>query len=259
MLDFGRLSLRHGHGIPTLTAIGGITGWRGVFVGSGVVTLGVACLAAAWLPAESSSRDGWRPGSLQAAYRPLLDNHSLLVVYSVSGLRAAAWVGMLTYLGVFLFQAFGFGPERAGLAYMAAGVGVLLGSLATARILGYVPPRPLVAITTITQELLFAEIYTVPLSEVAGVGLLALTGFVGAMAFVGVATVLVDETPLGAAMTMVLNWSIFNLGTAVGAALGGLLLARGGFGALGAGLPAFAVAAGLLALTPTRLLRRRLR
>jgi MFS transporter, DHA1 family, inner membrane transport protein len=240
-------------GIPLLTAIGGVTGWRGVFVGSGVATLGVACLAAAWLPAESPSRDGWRRESLLAAYRPLLRNRSLLVVYGVSGLRAAAWVGMLIYLGAFLFQAFGFGPDRIGLAYMAAGVGVLLGSLATARILGRVPPRPLVAITTIGQGLLFAAIYTAPLSDVVTVALLAAAGFVGAMAFVGVATVLVEETPLGAATTMVLNGSIFNLGTAVGAALGGLLLAHGGFGALGVGLPAFAVVAGLLALMPTRL------
>ena len=59
--------------------------------------------------------------------------------------------------------------------------------------------------------------------------------FVGAMAFVGVATVLVEETPGGAATKMVINGSIFNLGTAVVAALGGLLLAHGGFGTLGVG------------------------
>ena len=238
-------------GVPLLTAVGGITGWRGVFVASGLATLGVACLAAAWLPAEPSVRDGWRQGSLLAAYRPLLCNRSLLMIYAVSGLRAAAWVGMLIYLGAFLFQTFGFGPDRIALAYMAAGVGVFLGSLATARILGRVSARPLVAITTIGQGLLFAAIYTVPLSKVAAMALLAAAGFVGAMAFVGVATILVEETPVGAATTMVLNGSIFNLGTAVGAALGGLLLAHAGFGALGVGLPAFALAAGLLALAPT--------
>jgi predicted MFS family arabinose efflux permease len=96
-------------------------------------------------------------------------------------------------------------------------------------------------------------------SDVAAVALLALAGFAGALAFVGVATVLVEETPGGAATTMVLNGSIFNLGTAVGAALGGLLLAYGGFGALGVGLSAFAVAAGLLALVPVRMSSPRLR
>jgi predicted MFS family arabinose efflux permease len=46
---------------------------------------------------------------------------------------------------------------------------------------------------------------------------------------------------------MVLNGSIFNLGSALGGALGGLLLTLGGFTALGLGLPLFALAASLCA------------
>lgn len=71
-----------------------------------------------------------------------------------------------------------------------------------------------------------------------------------AVAFVEVATLLVDETPGGAATTMVLNGLVFNLGTSVGAALGGLLIAFGGYDALGLGLPAFARAAGVLVFVP---------
>ena len=46
---------------------------------------------------------------------------------------------------------------------------------------------------------------------------------------------------------MALNGSLYNLGSAAGGALGGLLLAAGGYGALGLGLPLFAGAAALLA------------
>jgi predicted MFS family arabinose efflux permease len=42
---------------------------------------------------------------------------------------------------------------------------------------------------------------------------------------------------------MVLNGSVINLGAAVGAAVGGGLLALGGYTALGLGLPVFAFAA----------------
>jgi len=46
---------------------------------------------------------------------------------------------------------------------------------------------------------------------------------------------------------MVLNGSVLNVGAAIGLGLGGLLLAVGGYGALGVGLPLFAFfAAGLI-------------
>ena len=238
-------------GVPLLTAAGGIVGWRAVFVGSGLATLGAACLAAAWLPAEAPSGEGrLRVAALLAAYRSLLRHRPLLVLYAVSGLRAVSWVGMLTYLGAFLAEAIGFGPGRVGLAYMAAGAGVFLGSLATAGRFGRVRPRLLVAAATIAQGLLFGAVYALPLGAVATVALLPPAAFGGAVAFVGVATLLADETPAGAATTMVLNGSVYNLGTAAGAALGGLLIALGGYGALGIGLPAFALVAGLLVLVP---------
>jgi predicted MFS family arabinose efflux permease len=57
-----------------------------------------------------------------------------------------------------------------------------------------------------------------------------------------------DETPAGQGTTMVLAVSVYSLGAAVGGAAGGLLLALGGYPALGAGLPVFAVAAAALAV-----------
>ncbi|MEJ7901794.1 MAG: hypothetical protein WKF63_08085, partial [Thermomicrobiales bacterium] len=45
----------------------------------------------------------------------------------------------------------------------------------------------------------------------------------------------------GAGTTMVLNGSLFNLGAAAGAGIGGMLLGVGGFNALAVGLPLFAL------------------
>lgn len=238
-------------GVPLLTAAGGVVGWRWVLVGVAVATLGAALLAAAWLPAEASrGAKRFRMRGLPDAYWPLLRHRPLLTLYAVSGLRAASWIGMLTYLGAFLVEAFGFGPGRVGLAYMTAGVGAFLGSLAAGSRFGRRRLRPLVAAGTLIQGLLFGAAFALPLGPAASVGLLLPAAFGGAIAFVGVATLLAEETPGGAATTMVLNGSIFNLGTAAGAAFGGLLIALGGYAALGVGLPAFAVGASLLVLTP---------
>jgi len=240
-------------GVPLLAAAGGIVGWRGVLAGAGVATLGAAWLVATWLPAEVSRRhERFRMRSLLDAYRPLLRHPPTLVLYAVSGLRAAGWVGMLTYLGAFLTDTFGFGPGQVGLAYMTAGAGAFLGGLAAAGRLGRVRPRPLAAAATAVQGLLFGAVFALSLDAVAVVSLLPLAAFGGTIAFVGVVTLLADETPGGAATTMVLNGSVFNLGTAAGVALGGVLIALGGYGALGIGLPVFALVASLLALVHAR-------
>jgi predicted MFS family arabinose efflux permease len=49
---------------------------------------------------------------------------------------------------------------------------------------------------------------------------------------------------------MVLHGALVNAGAAGGAALGGLLIALGGYGALGIGLPLLAFAAAVLAWWP---------
>ncbi len=234
-------------GVPLLTAIGGLVGLRPIFVATGVATLGAAWLATCWLPADSPRATRSHVPALLAAYRPVLADRSLTALYAVSGLRAVCWIGLLTYLGAFLTRERGLGSTGVAVAYLAAGGGVLIGTLAAATRLRRIPPRPLVAITTAAQGLLLTALFVLPLGVPTTLILLTPAALTGAVAFVGVATLLAAETTAGAGTTMVLNGSIFNLGSALGAALGGLLLAIGGFTALGLGLPLFALAASLVA------------
>ena len=241
-------------GVPVLAAIGGAVGWRAVFVGTGLATLAVAGLVAAWLPRDARRpTEPLRARALFAAYRPLLRHAPTLRLYGVSALRAACWIGLLTYLGAFLAEARDLDTGRIGLAYLAGGAGFFLGSLvAGGRRLGQFRPGPLVGVTTAGQGLVLGAIFVLPLGTAATLALLPLAGFGGAVGFVGLATLLSAGTPGGAATTMVLNGSVINLGSAGGAALGGLLLAMGGYEALGIGLPLFALGAAVLAWTPAR-------
>jgi predicted MFS family arabinose efflux permease len=91
------------------------------------------------------------------------------------------------------------------------------------------------------------------------IGLLAMAGFAGAVGWVGLTTLLTNETPAGAGTTMVLNGSLYNLGAAAGAGLGGFLLAAGGVGALALGLPLFSLGSALCVWIPRRSVVRHLR
>jgi predicted MFS family arabinose efflux permease len=165
-------------------------------------------------------------------------------------LNAVSAGGLLTYLGAFLAEQLGLGTGQVGIAYMVAGGGFFLGSLAAGGRLGHVRPRRLAGWSYVAAGLAVCPTFAAPVGSVAVVALLAGQAFAAGVAAVALATLLLGETPGGAATTMVLKGSLFNLGTAGGGVLGGLLLAAGGYAALGFGLPLFSVAAALLVLRP---------
>ena len=240
-------------GVPFLTTIGGAVGWRAVFIGIGLAALGAGWLVAAALPVDQERTPApLRARTLLAAYRPLVHHRPTLRLYGATALRTACWIGLLTYFGAFLAEELGLGTRQVGVAYMLGGVGYCLGSLAAGGRLGGLPLRPLASASNAAMGLLVGLIVALPLGPVATVALLPLAAFVGAIGSVGLTTLLAQETPAGAAATMGLNGAVFSLGAAGGAATGGLLLQLGGYGALGIGLPALALASALMVWRPIR-------
>lgn len=236
-------------GVPLLTAAGGIVGWRVALVGSGLVAL-----ALAW-PVGRGLRDARRPAlgptvGVLAAYGPLLRHGPLPRLYGAVALAAVSSGGLLTYLGAFLADRVGLGTGQVGIAYTVGGTGFFLGGLAAGGRLGCVPPRRLAAWSYAAAGLTVCPIFATLVGPAAVVALLAVQAFAAGVGGVALATLLLGETSGGAATTMVLNGSLFNLGAAGGGALGGLLLATGGYAALGLGLPVFAVTAALLVQRP---------
>jgi MFS transporter, DHA1 family, inner membrane transport protein len=246
----GALSTAPIIGVPLLTAVGELTSWRVALATAGVMAAGVAWLVAAVLPADRlrpSSR--LRVGELLAAYRPLLRHPPSLRFLAVSALRGMWWVGLLTYMGAFLGTVVGFSPQHVGLVYALAGGAYAAGSVVAGNLLGGLPPRLVVAVSSVIGGVLVVPMFLLPVPWVVLLVLLAASA-AAAVCSVSVVALLADESPAGAGTTMVLNGSVLNLGTAGGAILGGTLIAFGGYAALGIGLPLFALVAALLAWWP---------
>ena len=242
-------------GVPLLTLLGSFVGWRPVFAVIGAVALGATWLVRDALPADAPRPTGTGrldARALLAAYRPLLGHRPTLRLFGATALRAMCWLGLLNYLGAFLDEELDLSTRLIGVSYMLGGGGYFLGSLAAGGRLGRYPLRPLFAVTTAAMGVLMGVIFATVFGTVAAIGLLPLAGVAGAIGWVALTTLLASETPAGAGTTMVLNGSIFNLGAAGGGAIGGLLLALGGYGVLALGLPVFAIAAALLVWWPSR-------
>jgi DHA1 family inner membrane transport protein len=242
-------------GVPLLTAIGGRAGWQTAFIVVGIVTLGAAWLSFVWLPRDVPLQVQGQAGTLRvrdvlAAYEPLLRHGPTLRLYGAAVLRAICWYGLLTYFGAFLAQQLGLTTDRIGIVYMFGGVGYFLGGLVAGGPLGKIAPRTLLVAGNVAMALLVAVAYSAALGTIGTAAMLPLVGFAGALGWVALAAALTAETPAGAATTMTLNASLFNVGAAGGGAIGGLLLALSGYGALAIGVPLFGLASAALAWRP---------
>lgn len=238
----GSMSIAPMLGVPAMTALGDVAGWRSALLATGALTVGAAWLTAFSLPRDRTrSASRLRAAEVVAAYRPLLRDRGIVRLYLASGLRGIAWFGLLTYLGAFLKAEMGLSSSQAGLVYAANGAGYLLGGTLSAR-LRAVPPRMLLTVAyavagaSVVVMLLVAEVWV----TIALLVLTSLASFTGGLAL---ASLLTRDSPAGGGTTMALNGSVMNLGAAVGAAVGGGLLAVGGYTALGLGLSVFAFAA----------------
>jgi predicted MFS family arabinose efflux permease len=238
-------------GVPIITLIGGIASWRAALVITGVVAIAGSWFVAVSVPPDQKKEVApWRTRELVESYLPLFQHPPTLRLFGVSFLRAACWIGLLTYLGSFLQEEINLSVSKAGLVYTVGGTGFALGSLVAGRTFRGVSPRMLVALVnlvggvTVGGMLLISNVW-------ATLPLLFTTGFVFAISGVAIATILAVESPAGSGTTMVLNSSLLNLGTATGAAVGGGLIAMGGYSALGVGFALFAFAGAALACWPS--------
>jgi DHA1 family inner membrane transport protein len=248
----GALSMAPVIGVPLLTLLGGVSSWRVALVVAGLIAGGVAWFVAVSLPPdERHASTPLRVRTLLTAYEPLLRHPSSLRLYAVSALRGMGWIGLLTYLGAYLGTAVGLSTGEVGLAYALGGGIYALGSVVAGNRLRPGSARSAVALACVVQGLLMGPLLLLP-SPLVVVPLLLVVCAMSAICGVGIPTLLAAESPAGAGTTMVLNGSILNAGAAGGTMLGGLLIALGGYEALGIGLPLFTLIAAVLAWWPAR-------
>ncbi|MDQ4044736.1 MAG: MFS transporter, partial [Chloroflexota bacterium] len=238
-------------GVPALTTIGDMAGWRTAFLMAGGMAVVVMVVVAAWLPDEPrTERSPLRSAEIFEAYRPLLHDVGMRRLFACTLARSMCWLGLLTYLGALLEERFGLSTREIGLVYMLGGTGYFIGSLVAGGPFARLLARPLVAASNATLALLLFTVFTAVLNTAGTVCLIALAAFAGAVGWVGFTALLTQETPAGASTTMVFNMSLFNVGAAAGAGIGGVLLATGGFDAVAVILPLFGLVSALLVWIP---------
>lgn len=232
---FMGLTIANIGGVPAATWVGQQIGWRMAFAGTAV--LGLVAITALWLALPKGE-----PGKVPDVKRELgvLTHPSVLLAMATTVMGAGAMFTLYTYVAPVLAQLTGASDGFVTLALVLIGIGFTLGNGLGGRLADW----SLDGATRIFLGALAAIMFVLPLLLTSHVG--AAIGLLvwGAATFAIVPPVqmrVMEAAAEAPGLASSINVGAFNLGNALGAAVGGGVIS------LGLGYAAVPIAGGLLA------------
>ncbi len=218
-LMFTGLTLANILGVPAGTALGLRFGWRIAFWTLVPIGLIAILLLGRLLPAQPGE-----PTPLRHELRAVLRLPVLLVLL-LSTLSSVSLFCVLTYIAPMLEQITHMSPNAVTWVLVLFGVGITIGNLLGGRLSDW---RQMTAILG-GYGLLALVLFSMPFTLAHTAPAIAAVFVWGLVHFAAGAPLQprIVEKAHGAHLAATLNQSAFNLGNALGASLGGLLLARG--------------------------------
>lgn len=211
-------------GVPLGTFIGQSFGWRATFWG--VAGLGVVALLAIALLLPAHIRKA-PPAALLDQVR-VLGTGRLLLVFAMTALGYGGTFVAFTYLASILESITGFSAAQVSLILILYGAAIAVGNLSGGRIADKDPVKALTFLFLAQAIVLVAFTFTAP-SPVATLVTLAALGFLSFANVPGLQIYVVELAkryrPGAVDTASALNIAAFNLGIALGAWIGGLVVA----------------------------------
>ena len=207
-------------GLPIGALIGGHLGWRMAFVA--VALLSIVSAASIWLTLPA----GIRPAALTAAaWSRVLRSPVLMGIVAVTALQGAGQFVLFSYFGPILKQSFGADATTLSVMWALFGACGLIGNMVVSRFIDRVGAGRMVLVTT---SLIALSLLLWPTaSTLAWLAALLVPWGLGCFATNSAQQArLVGLAPALAPGSVALNSSGIYTGQAVGAALGGWLLAH---------------------------------
>ncbi|UXY54212.1 MFS transporter [Pseudomonas tohonis] len=220
-LMFTGLTLANVLGVPLGTALGQAAGWRSTFWA--VTLIGVAALIGLWrvLPNRHDEEKADMRSELAA-----LNGAGLWLALSTTVLFSAAVFCIFTYVAPLLGEVTGVSPRGVTLSLLLIGLGLTLGNVIGGRLADWKLAQTLmgvfVALAVASTALSWTSVALIPTE---------ITLFIWATAaFAAVPALQVNVVAFGAGapnLVSTLNIGAFNVGNALGAWVGGLVIDQG--------------------------------
>lgn len=220
-LVFMGVTLANMLGVPFGTAVGQALGWRATFLGICAINLVAILAQVLWIPKALPTR----LSSLGAEFRSLIDRRVALSLL-LSMLSSVSLFIVFTYITPILRAVTGVSPQGVTYILLLYGVGLSIGSVIGGRLgdrslmgaLGWL----MIGLTAILATLPFT--LGLPVYAVASLFLWSVLTFAICPML---QTLVIDHAKGAPNLASTFNQSAFNLGNAIGAWVGGLLLNAG--------------------------------
>ncbi|MFF7167474.1 MFS transporter [Streptomyces sp. NPDC008086] len=203
-------------GVPAGTWLGGHAGWRMPFALLGVLALVSLVTIGALLPTS-------RPEDGHAAYGATPDRRGFLTVLAVTALSVTGAFAGFTYVVAFLDEVSGFRADAVSAVLLAFGGAALAGVTVAGPLLDRFP-RATLTVPVAAQAVALLGLYALGHVPVATVVLVMLLGASVSTAFMATQTQVLRMAPGRTETALAANSAAYNVGIAVGALLGGVLL-----------------------------------
>ena len=211
-------------GVPLGTFIGQTFGWRATFWGVSVLGVIAFIAIAALLPSTLKKA---APSGLLDQVR-VLGSGRLLLVFAMTAFGYGGTFVAFTYLASILETITGFSASSVSLLLVLYGLAIAAGNIAGGRIADRNPVKALTVLFALQAAVLVAFTFTAvspiwTIVTLAGLGFLSFANVPGLQIYV--VQLAKEHRPAAVDVASALNIAAFNLGIALGAWIGGLVVA----------------------------------
>jgi multidrug resistance protein len=210
-------------GVPLGTFIGQSFGWRATFWG--VAALGVIGIIASAILVPNNLKDA--PPSKFSDQLKILTNGPLLLAFAITALGYGGTFVAFTYLTPILQDITGFAPKVVSIILLVYGIAVAIGNTVGGKAANKNPLKALWWMFLVQAIVLVILTFTAPF-KVLGLITIFLMGLLAFMNVPGLQILVVNlaekHVPSAVNVASALNIAAFNLGIAIGAFVGGLIV-----------------------------------
>src|SRR5262250_1363080 len=218
-------------GVPLVACLLGAGGWRLPFAVMGTAALVTGLLVWCWFPRSQPPRGQAR--AFFAHYREVGSQGMVWYVLATNTCQQMGFFGMFGYLAASLRQTYQLPTAATALPLALAGLGVMVGSILGGRIADHPHRIAWFALSCWGSGLLAALVFTVQVSPWGTVALACGTAALARISSAVTPTLLLELAGNSRTTATGLFTMSNQLGVFGGAALGGLMLAWGGFPRVG--------------------------
>jgi MFS transporter, DHA1 family, inner membrane transport protein len=221
------LTLAQVGGIPIGSFLGYTAGWRATFwlvAAASVLSL----IAILW----RVPRIHTPVTTLATLGRTLVSPVLMPAILVTASMMAAAWI-IFTYFAPLLEDRMGYGRNGVTFILVIFGVGAVIGNMAGGRISDIIGPARALTFVTVGLIVIVPLYSLLPIPDAALVALTFVWGVIGWAFMAPQQSRIVSLAPEMQNVSLSLNASAIYVGAAIGSAIGGSIIDRLGFGALG--------------------------